>query len=53
MDVQHFPTRSVYADGGYENASSRFKAGIAESLVDGVVSQMQEFHSKLKDTTVP
>ena len=49
----YFPTRSAYTEGGYENASSRFKAGIAESLVDGVVSQMQEFHSKLKDTTVP
>ena len=46
MDVQYFPTRSAYADGGYENASSRFKAGIAESLVDGAVMQMQEFHSR-------
>jgi hypothetical protein len=44
----YFPTRSAYADGGYENASSRFKAGIAESLVDGAVMQMQEFHSRLR-----
>ena len=44
----YFPIRSAYADGGYENAASRFKPGIAESLVEGVVTQMQEFYSKLK-----
>ena len=44
----YFPVKSAYTDGGYENATSRFKPGIAERLVDGAVAQLQEFHSREK-----
>jgi hypothetical protein len=44
----YFPVESAYTDGGYENATSRFVAGIAERLVEGALIQMQEFHGKCK-----
>jgi hypothetical protein len=44
----YFPVKSAYTDGGYENATSRFKPGIAERLAAGAIAQMHEFHSKAK-----
>jgi hypothetical protein len=44
----YFPVKSAFADGGYENASSRFKAGVAERLVEGMLVQLQEFYGKTK-----
>jgi neutral ceramidase len=40
----YFPVKSAYGPGGYENATSRFKAGVAERLVEGTLQQMAEFH---------
>lgn len=42
----YFPVASAYGKGGYENATSRFKAGTAERLVEGVVAQLKEFHGQ-------
>ena len=44
----YFPVKSAYTDGGYENATSRFKPGIAERLVDGAIAQLREFHANAK-----
>jgi hypothetical protein len=44
----YFPIKSAYTDGGYENATSRFKAGTAERLVDGALEQLGEFHARAK-----
>ena len=42
----YFPVRSAYTDGGYENATSRFAAGIAERLAEGALEQFREFYGK-------
>ena len=44
----YFPVESAYTDGGYENATSRFAAGIAERLVEGALIQMQELYGKVR-----
>ncbi len=44
----YFPVKSAYTDGGYENATSRFKAGTAERLVDGALEQLGAFHALAK-----
>ena len=43
----YFPVKSAYTDGGYENATSRFKPGIAERLAEGAIAQLHEFASAL------
>ena len=40
----YFPVKSAYGPGGYENATSRFKSGTAERLVDAALLKMSEFH---------
>ncbi|MDD4174934.1 MAG: hypothetical protein WC328_06475 [Kiritimatiellia bacterium] len=40
----YFPVKSAYGPGGYENATSRFKSGTAERLVDAALLKMAEFH---------
>jgi len=40
----YFPVKSAYGPGGYENATSRFKAGTAERLVDGALLKLAELH---------
>ena len=42
----YFPVKSAYGPGGYENATSRFAAGTAEGLVDGIVKQFEAFYAK-------
>ena len=44
----YFPVKSAYTDGGYENATSRFKAGTAERLVEGAIEQLREFYDVVK-----
>jgi hypothetical protein len=44
----YFPIMSAYTDGGYENATSRFKAGTAERLVDGALEQLERFHARAR-----
>ena len=36
----YFPVKSAYTTGGYENATSRYKAGTAERLVDGMLKEL-------------
>ena len=42
----YFPVKSAYAKGGYENASSRYAAGTAEKLVDGVLLSLEAMYNK-------
>lgn len=42
----YFPVKSAYGSGGYENATSRFKAGTAEQLVEGILHKLTELHNK-------
>lgn len=42
----YFPVKSAYAVGGYENATSRYKAGTAEMLVESALSRLQQMHAR-------
>ncbi len=41
----YFPVKSAYAKGGYENASSRYAAGTAERLVEGVLGNLEAIYN--------
>ena len=36
----YFPVKSAYGEGGYENATSRFKPGVAEALAAGALKRL-------------
>ncbi len=42
----YFPTQDAYDEGGYEARSSRFKAGVAERLIDGGKKLLGELWNK-------
>ncbi len=41
-DMGYFPVQSAYDEGGYEARTTPYKAGIAERLVDGAKSLLEE-----------
>lgn len=48
----YFPMKDAFTVGGYENATSRYAKGTAESLVDGMLTQLDEFYDKaIKEKT--
>ena len=42
----YFPVKSAYTNGGYENATSRYRAGTAERLVDGLLAEMNAAYNR-------
>jgi len=40
----YFPMKEAYDEGGYEARSSKFKAGIAESIIAGSIEMLNEIH---------
>ena len=44
----YFPVKSAYTRGGYENATSRYAAGTAERLVEGMLERLGNFDSEAK-----
>jgi hypothetical protein len=38
----YFPTRSAYAEGGYEARSSRYKAGVSDRIIAGAKEILAE-----------
>ena len=40
----YYPMQSPYDEGGYEARSSKFKAGVAEKLIDSSVALLKEIH---------
>ncbi|NLM78696.1 MAG: hypothetical protein GX173_11530, partial [Ruminococcaceae bacterium] len=40
----YFPTREAYAEGGYEAKSARYKAGVAEQLMEAGTSLLRQLH---------
>ena len=40
----YYPMQSAYDEGGYEARSSKFKAGVAEKLIDSSVALLKEIH---------
>ena len=42
----YFPMQSAYDEGGYESRTSRYKAGIAELLIDNAKVLLDELRAK-------
>jgi len=42
----YFPVASAYIPGGYENSTSRFAAGTAERLTDGIVAALETLYAR-------
>ena len=40
----YFPVKSAYTNGGYENATTRYKAGTAERLVEEALKELRAVH---------
>jgi len=41
----YFPVKSAYTIGGYENATSRYRAGTAERLVEGMLKNLDALYA--------
>ncbi len=42
----YFPMQSAYDEGGYEARSSRFKAGVAEAIIEGSIDLLNKLKNK-------